>query len=407
MSTPAATDSALGSARRRLIRWRWPLAVAAAVVLAAAATALATSHQDDTQSLGPDNPGPEGAAALAALLRHQGVEVTPVQRSTAAIASSDPTSTLVITNTLALGPAELERLATDDAAVLVLVEPDEVTLSRLAPQVHAAGVVDDQVRAPGCSDSAAVAAGRARAGGHLYSAAPGSGQAVALCYPDPTGYVDSTGPAASYLSTRVNGRPVLVIGQSQLLTNAHLEAEGNAALGLWALGQQPSLVWYRADPLEQSGSTPAPTLSLLPDWVFWALVQLGLVSAIAIAWRARRLGRLVPEPLPVVVRAAETQEGRARLYQQAGARDRAASTLRAGTLRRLAARLAVPPGTTAEQLVAVLSTLVGEQRTGRVSLAELLLGPSPTSDAALVRLADDLDTLERELSRHDLRGTPR
>ena len=41
-------------------------------------------------------------------------------------------------------------------------------------------------------------------------------------------------------------------------------------------------------------------------------------------WRARRLGPVVAEPLPVVVRAAETVEGRARLYRRGGARGQAA-----------------------------------------------------------------------------------
>ena len=133
----------------------------------------------------------------------------------------------------------------------------------------------------------------------------------------------------------------------------------------------------------------------------WVALQLLLVTGVAIVWRARRLGALVPEPLPVVVRAAETQEGRARLYRQARARGRAAATLRTTTLRRLAARLATGQGATPDQVITLLAEATGRDPAG---LGRLLLGPAPESDAALVALADDLDTLERELSRHDPKG---
>jgi hypothetical protein len=94
--------------------------------------------------------------------------------------------------------------------------------------------------------------------------------------------------------------------------------------------------------------------------------------------------------------------GRARLYRQAGARGRAAATLRTAALRRLAARLAVPTGTTPEQVAALVGAATG--RPDR-EVRDVLLGPAPGNDAALVTLADDLDTLERSIDR-DVATTP-
>jgi hypothetical protein len=281
----------------------------------------------------------------------------------------------------------------------VLVEPDEITLSRLAPDLHTAGTAKPENREPNCTVPGAQAAGSARAGGYLYSLSsisvdgPGSS---GICYPQP-----GSPNEGSYLSVQTPRRTVTVIGQSDLMTNEYLDAEGNAALALWSLGRQPSLVWYSPDPLEPMGSGPGrPSLTeLLPDWVFWVVIQLLVVVLVAILWRARRLGRLVTEPLPVIVRAAETQEGRARLYRQASARGRAAATLRTSTLRRLAARLAAPAGTTPPQLVSLVAAATGRDPAGEAALLAVLLGPAPRSDAELVRLADDLDTVERELSR--------
>src|SRR5262249_36563896 len=112
-------------------------------------------------------------------------------------------------------------------------------------------------------------------------------------------------------------------------------------------------------------------------------------------WRARGLGGLVREPLPVVVRAAETQEGRARLYRRARARGRAAATLRTACLRRLATRLDVPPEATPEIVAGLVATGTG---TDPVLVHELLLGSAPADGAARVRLADRLDALEAALA---------
>jgi len=192
------------------------------------------------------------------------------------------------------------------------------------------------------------------------------------------------------------GRTVTVLGQAEMLTNAHLAEDGNAALALWSLGRRPSLVWYLPDPLELSAASTPPTLSeLVPSWVRWVLIDIAIAVGFALAWQARRLGRLVTEPLPVVVRAAETQEGRARLYRRARARGRAAATLRTACLRRLAARLDVPPEATPEIVAELVATATGADP---VQVRELLLGSAPADDAALVRLADRLDALEAALA---------
>jgi hypothetical protein len=151
-----------------------------------------------------------------------------------------------------------------------------------------------------------------------------------------------------------------------------------------------------ASPLDTAADAEPTTSDLLPGWVPWAAVQLGVVALLAVAWRARRLGRLVPEPLPVVVRSAETAEGRAALYRSAAARDRAAAVLRAAALRRLGARLGLPATASADQVVTATARAAGRDP---VAVRALLLGPAPPDEGALVALADDLDTLMHDSTR--------
>jgi hypothetical protein len=95
-----------------------------------------------------------------------------------------------------------------------------------------------------------------------------------------------------------------------------------------------------------------------------------------------------------VVRAAETVEGHGRLYQARRARGRAALALRTALIDRLAPLAGLPRDTSADTVATALAALSGTEA-GRVS--EVLYGPAPDTDAALVALAGELDDLERKV----------
>lgn len=131
----------------------------------------------------------------------------------------------------------------------------------------------------------------------------------------------------------------VVLGAPDILYNDTLDEQGNASLALQLLGSRPHLVWYLPSLSDPSATDPDEEkdfLDLLPSGWLWGTLQLFFAAALAALWRARRLGALVPEKLPVAIRASETVEGRARLYRKANARDRAATALRSTTRTRLA-----------------------------------------------------------------------
>ena len=161
-----------------------------------------------------------------------------------------------------------------------------------------------------------------------------------------------------------------------------------------ALGSTPRLVWYQPGRGDLTAPGVGETRAVADVWPVWtapAMALIGVAVVLLALARGRRLGRLVREPLPVVVRAVETTESRGRLYRKAGDRDRAAAVLRAGTRDRLARRLAVAPGAAPVALVhAVAST------TGRPveEVGMTLFGPPPADDPSLIRLAQQLTDLE-------------
>ena len=188
---------------------------------------------------------------------------------------------------------------------------------------------------------------------------------------------------------------VVVLGQGDVLRNAYLADDANAALALRVLGHDSDLVWLVPDPARTADAGPQSLTDLLPPWFDWVVIDLVVAAVLALVWRGRRLGPVVREPLPVVVRAGETLQGRARLYRRARATDRAAATLRTAVLRRLARRLAVPPDAAPDAVAVRVAETTGRELG---DVRRILLGGAPRDERELVRLADELDGVERDVT---------
>ncbi|HWJ84068.1 MAG TPA: DUF4350 domain-containing protein, partial [Cellulomonas sp.] len=170
-----------------------------------------------------------------------------------------------------------------------------------------------------------------------------------------------------------------------------------AALVLRLLGRHDHLVWYLPSLGDSSaaGDAPDPGIGdLVPPVVGVLALQLLLVVVVVGFWRGRRLGRVVTEPMPVVVHAAEATRGRGRLYRRARSYGHAAAALRAGAASRCARRLGLPASAPASQLIDAVALATGRPTH---DVAALFYGPPPTDDPALARLARDLDDIESEV----------
>jgi hypothetical protein len=381
--TAAAPGVAAGGLARWLARWRGLLAVTALLLAAAVAIGWVQSRQA-RGFLDPAGVDPGGSRALVQLLQRQGVQVEPA-RTVAAVRAAvagagDPQDATVLVTLPAGVRDDLVDDVSGTGADLVLVTPG-AGLDRWPGGVQPAGAGPADVLDPACDDPTAVRAGPARVGGQAF------GGAGAGCYPSPAG-------TTLRLVTEATGRRIVALGAPAALTNERLDEEGNAALALGLLGADPVLVWYR--PLPETGGQ-ASVADLVPGWVRPMVVLLALAAVLAALWRGRRLGPLVPEPLPVTVRAIETVEGRGRLYRRAADRGHTAAALRQAAAERLAARLGVPPRTPLSHLVALVAAGTGRDP----AAVSALLDPAvtPPDDTALVRLAQDLDDLERRLGR--------
>ncbi|MGW0902821.1 DUF4350 domain-containing protein [Streptomyces sp. NPDC002853] len=367
----------------------------ALVVLLAAAIAIAAVRSGAQHGrLDPRSADPYGSRAVAELLADRGVSTRVVTTSEEARAAAGPDTTLLVTTPDRLTAHQQSRLraATEDSrGRTVLLAPGTPSVSTLAPGVTADATPSlDSTLSPRCDLPTAERAGSADVGGLRYDTLAPKADAC---------YISDGLPSLLRLPAAEGPGDTVVLGAPDILFNDRLDEQGNASLALQLLGSHPNLVWYLPSPADDAATDDTADrdfFDLIPDGWLWGTLQLTVAAALAALWRARRLGPLVPERLPVAIRASETVEGRARLYRKANARDRASAALRSATRTRIAPLIGVSP-TQAHAPETLLPALSARLRTPGQDLHPLLFGPPPADDAALITLADQLDALEREV----------
>ncbi|WP_308249693.1 DUF4350 domain-containing protein [Sphaerisporangium fuscum] len=352
------------------------------VVAVAVLTVLITGTSAEGRDLDPAGTSLNGGKALAEILRGRGVRVERVSTVADVERLDGAGAQLLLTDTTHLSEDDLRRLAATRADRLV-VGPS-VDQSLLPPGLQAEQTAASRSREPMCDLPAAVRAGSAHTGGVSYRPPRGA----VGCYPDGKGFTLVRQTTGSVVTT--------VVGDGAFMSNQRLAEDGNAALAMNLAGARPVLIWFVAPdrPQARPGSGRATLGELIPPGVPWAVLQLGVALLVVALWRARRLGPVVVERLPVVVRAAETVEGRGRLYRARRARDRASATLRAACVSRIAPRLGLSGDATWDEVVAATALRTGQDA---VWVRSVLYGPIPADDAGLVALAGHLDTLERQV----------
>ncbi|WP_297081616.1 DUF4350 domain-containing protein [uncultured Demequina sp.] len=392
---PPAREGAVRAARRR------PLAIVAALLFLLMVAALVwTARPEDYTALSTGNSTPDGTRAVAQILRAQGVDVRQTDSMAGARIEDPARTTLVIADGAALAQYQLDTLA-DYPGDIALLRPTQATLDALGTGLRVGASLDTGVAAAQCDDVDALAAGSVAVLDQSLSAAQGS--TATLCFQNGDG-------EHAYAVVEDGSRRITVLASWPTITNEHLDAHGHAALGLRMLGRHETVVWYVVDPFDptsltwdgatSNGSPPPTEVEARPDFLPPSAGPVAFVLALAVGvaavWRGRRFGRLVKEPLPVEVRASEATRGRARLYRRAGASGRATAALRARTAMRIGHRLGVPRSADRASLVDAIARAA--ERDPR-DVDAILYGPAPTSDAQMMTIVDQLDTLEREVHR--------
>jgi len=365
--------------RWRTVRW---VSLGLIVVAAVATVSALLTAPTPGGRLDPDATSSIGAHALVTLLRDRDVDVTVANNVAEVEKAARPSTLLLMAETYyTRGDDLLARLASVPGDRLLL-EPTARVREALAPGIRLSRS-DQLTDDPNCDLREANQAGAAQLG--LTDAYAATGDiALTRCY------------GGALVRYRADGRTITVVGSSDFMTNGGLLKEGNAALAMNLAGSSSHLIWYAPQQTEGDESSGSTITDLIPDAVTWIVWQLCLVIVLLAIWRGRRLGPLVPEKMPVVVRASETVEGRARLYRSRRARAQAADSLRDAALHRLTPRLGLGAKPSPPTVVsAVAQHCGGDIR----AIEQALFGPAPTTDMELLNLAHTIDNIERQVTR--------
>ena len=395
------TRSGVADRARGILPW-----VLLLVLGALAVAALGARSGPEARLLDPRSPAPEGSRAVAEVLGGNGVDVSVVG-TVAQVTSRELSGTTVVVTADGLLSAdrlaELSAASVDvDRLVVLLTAPRFV--GALAPELDAFSV-PDTISAPaaGCPVDA-LRAGDVVSGATVMMLPSGDGggvdgsdasdgnDAAQMCLPA-RGIPD--GGSLLALVPASQDRPeTVLLGFSPALTNERITSEDNAAVALRLLGGSENLVWLIPSGLDAPSGAGSDRASPWPPWATpVALVLAGGTVLLALV-RGRRLGRLVPEPLPVIVRAAETTESRAHLYRRSRDRARTAAILRQGTRTRLRRRLGVDRAASSHDLTVAVAAASGEPHD---RIHRILGDDVPATNADLVALGSDLADLERKV----------
>jgi hypothetical protein len=358
------------------VRHRTTLLIIGGAVAAVAVVILSSGGARTTTPLDPDNPGGDGARAVARVLADQGVDVT-VARGAEELEDTpvDAETTVVVTSTELLGRSTTRRLHRHAReADILLVDPGAGLVDALGPSGLPSRVGVGDGRGAACADPL-LAGLEVEVDSALEF--PGSG-----CFPGDEG------------SLVVERGGVTYFGLGQALTNDQVLRADNAAVAVRLLGQDERLVWYVPAVDDLVGNDGVSLQTLLPPWLRPALWLGCLVLLALLLWRARRLGPLATEPLPVVVKAIETTRSRGRLYRRSGDRRHAAEALRAAARHRIAELLQL-----GETEPSALVRDVARHLDRPEPEVGALLHPAgiPHNDQDLVALASRLAALEKEV----------
>ncbi|QTG75086.1 DUF4350 domain-containing protein [Trueperella pecoris] len=323
----------------------------------------------------PDSTAPNGTRALASILRANGIEVSHIG-APHVLDYAVKDTTLVLDPSFTAPTHVVDDLVASRATIIFLDTP-----------AFDAGFEGEIQSAPPtpvsaqCSDPDATEARGISPLGHYF--VPTDTASVTGCFPHIGGY----GWVALAKNPRVSYLP-----DSRFITNEFLADHGNAAFALRKLGAHPTVVWVsgafspdKVQPTSWAG---------LPTWFFPLLAGLGLCLGWWALYRGRRFGKLVAEPMPVLVPASEADAGRGYLYHRGKNYEHAASALRAATISRLAPPRGIATSSTPEAVVAALQTNTYSHN----DVWDLLYGRAITSRRDLVELADQLDQFERDIN---------
>ncbi len=398
--TSSSSPSALRAHRQTPMR---VLLVAIIITLAIAAgiANAALTGRDDMRAYSPGSLQPHGAAAAAQLLERAGVTIVHVrtQDDFSALSSA---ATVLITEENSLSEEDSERIKKSGATTILLgssafahTESWGFSSNAWTSETFTAPEGSLTSRSINSQELANVSASESTCSpGFDIADDDADGSTITpvsqvMISGDPAYSCFNYGDGSALVQSEKYPH-VLYFGAARIITNRYLDTADNAGVMLRLLAQHPTLLWVEGYASIEEGETPT---SRLPAWFLLSFAALGASGLWFGAVRGRRFGKLVAEPMPVVVPAAEANQGRARLYEAGDDATHAARILRASFISRYSSRLGLTPYSPQHIVTSAYAAAVQRKEE---EIAQALYTYPVRTNADLAHVAALLGELEKE-----------
>ena len=402
MSSAASISPSLPRTPRQTRTRVLLLVIIIALAITAGIANAALTGRDDMRPYSPGSLQPDGAAAAAELLERVGVTVVHVQtQDDFSILSSD--TTVLVTKENLLSEEDALRIRESGATTILLgssafADTESWGFSPNAWTSETFGMPADSLAdiSHSSEDLVSVSASeRTCSPGFEIADDDPDGSTITpvsqvMISGDPAYSCFDSGDGSALVQSEKYSH-VLYFGAAHIITNRYLDTADNAGVMLRLLGQHPIVLWVEGyASLEEGGGAPA---SQLPMWFLVSFAALGASGLWFGAVRGRRFGKLVAEPMPVVVPAVEANQGRARLYEAGSDAAHAARILRASFISRYSPRLGL---TSYSQPDTVTNVYAAALHREEKEIAQALYTYPVRTGADLVHVATILGELEKE-----------
>lgn len=350
------------------------VAIATVLLVVVVVVLVGPARTDEGWYLDPESAQPGGTKALVLLLEGLGAQVEVVEE----LPLGDHDVALVLEDSLDVASLDSLESWVAEGGTLVVAAPS----SSLNPFPATVKAEPEAPRARNCS-VAAFSDAETMTG--TFEELRADGASVA-CFGDASEGQVVIGPM---------GKGVIVaIGGPEPFTNEHIGDEDNAVLAaaLLAPRQGMKVAFIGAARVGEGGRTIS---ELLGERMHRAFLQVALGFVVHVLWRARRLGAPLSEPQAVELPASELVRSMGRLLRRGQTRAQVGRLLNDDIRRRLAHRLNLDPGLSAQELAVIAAS-----RTGlAVERFRAVLIPTPLdTDRDLVALGVAIEQIDQEVA---------
>ncbi|QPK94628.1 hypothetical protein HCQ94_02710 [Actinomyces sp. zg-332] len=340
-----------------------------------------------------DNPGKNGTMALSEVLREKSTYIKTINRvSNIKNISSKEDSAIVVLNPHMIPDKKLKTIENNKVKDIIFINTANANLSNIQTTFSSS-------TKPITSDCTLDFLNyKTKISHSLFSLLPKnssdsvSNTNLAVCFP----IKGKEGTSYALIQKKNANNTLTYISDGSIFTNGQITKEGNAALALNILNKYKTVYWYL--PYLEDFSSPEEKQTgvnaLLPPGTYQLVILLAIATLFYLSGKSIRLGKVVEEDLPVIVKHEDIIFSKANLYRKSNDQEYTANILRRYYKKKLSKLLIINERSSLEEFTNALAKKTGSSIT---DLEKIFFTQPIRSNEELNILSLNLESIEKRV----------